>query len=223
MASRTKGLDEKIEKSAKEEFLMYGFKDASINRIAKNAGVTSGAIYIRYSDKDSIFISLVSEVLKGLEEKIEFYKGKYSKLATGQSWEQLFLIDEEVFNWMIEYMYGNFDVFKLLICFSDGSSVSNFADDLINFKFQRTYDFTESVCALIEKKYNKKVKMPIGKEELALLASAQYYSLFEIIRKGYSKNNAKKYLHTVQLIYINGLKTLLKEFFSEIGNGNEHP
>ncbi len=46
--------------SAKKEFLANGFEKASMRVIAKNAGVTTGALYTRYKNKNDIFSALVS-------------------------------------------------------------------------------------------------------------------------------------------------------------------
>lgn len=212
MALRTQGLDEKIMKSAKDEFLKYGYKDASINRIAKNAGATSGAIYIRYKNKDEIFCSLVDIPMKGMQEQFELYKGKYSALGIKQDWEELNALDAEIFDWIIDYMYENYDAFKLLICKSDGSSVSNFASDFIHFKFQKTYEFIENIIVPLKSNANNFLNTPISKEEISLLSSAQYHSLFEVIHHDYSKEEAKKYLTTLRSIYANGIYALLKDF-----------
>ena len=217
MALRMEGLDERIAESAKEEFITYGYKDASINRIAKNAGATSGAIYIRYKNKDEIFRALVDPVIKGMEEQINQYKGRYSALGRTKSWDELTELDREIFDWLIDYMFDHHDAFKLLVCKSDGSTVSTFAEDLIQFKFQRTFDFVEKVLAPL----STEKPFPVSKETLALLSSAQYHSLFEVIHHDYSKAAAKEALHAVRKIYVNGLRELLKDFLgaNESGTG----
>jgi len=216
MALRTEGLDEKLMESAKKEFMTYGYKDASINRIAKNAGATSGALYIRYKNKDELFCSLVDFAIKGVQEKINHYKGKFSTLGKSQSWGQMDILDREVFDWMIDFIFDHHDEFKLLICKSDGSSVSGFVSHLIDFKFQRTYEFIENI---ITPMLEEAKQPPISKEEVALLTSVQYHSLFEVIRYDYKKEDARRYLNTVRQVYGNGLRELLKDFL--MANGHE--
>lgn len=198
MANRAEGLDEKIKKAAWDEFLAYGFKDASTNRIAKNAGATSGAIYTRYADKDSIFKSLVEETLHGLEQKIQSYQNEYAALKIADSWDALFAFENKVLNELLDYLYDHLNASRLLICHSEGSSVSGFADEWIKFKHTRAYEFSERKCT----------GKPVEKEEFALLASAQYHCLFEVIRSGYSKEQAKRYMQIVQEVYAAGFKSL---------------
>lgn len=50
-----KGTLERILQAAEEEFLENGFKDASLRKIVKAAGVTTGAFYRYYSTKEALF------------------------------------------------------------------------------------------------------------------------------------------------------------------------
>jgi len=205
MANRTEGLDEKIEKSAFEEFMKYGFHDASTNRIAKNAGVTSGALYIRYKNKDEIFKSLVEPVLKGLDSIKESYIGKYSKLADESAWDRMFDVEKEFLDILIDYIFEHHKIFVLLVCKSQGSSTSNFFDHLISLKYDRTLRLVERV-----KSANNAVGINqdvLCSEEVALLCSAQYHTVFETIRHGYTKEQAKKYLHSLFDLFYDGLRT----------------
>ncbi len=58
---------EKILLHAKEEFLKYGFKDSSLRNIATSAGVTTGAIYACFKDKNHLFEVVVEPVSSKIE------------------------------------------------------------------------------------------------------------------------------------------------------------
>ena len=51
MKKETDELNEKILESARSEFLAYGYQDASLRRICRAAGLTTGALYKRYESK----------------------------------------------------------------------------------------------------------------------------------------------------------------------------
>lgn len=55
MANRDHSLDDGIIQAAYSEFLAYGFQKASLHKIAEKAGVTTGAIYTRYKNKDAYY------------------------------------------------------------------------------------------------------------------------------------------------------------------------
>ena len=59
----------KIFQSAMNEFTEYGFEQASVRTIAKNAGVTPGAIYKHFKSKEDIFKAIVSPILDHLYKR----------------------------------------------------------------------------------------------------------------------------------------------------------
>lgn len=64
MANKDHSLDDKIIKAAYSEFLAYSFCKASLHKISEKAGVTTGAIYTRYKNKDALFVALLQDFLK---------------------------------------------------------------------------------------------------------------------------------------------------------------
>lgn len=59
----------KIFQSAMNEFTEYGFEQASVHTIAKNAGVTPSAIYKHFKSKEDIFKAIVSPILDHLYKR----------------------------------------------------------------------------------------------------------------------------------------------------------
>ena len=55
----TRGL---VLQSAQREFLDKGYEKASLRSIAQNAGVTTGALYVRFPNKSALFAALVEPV-----------------------------------------------------------------------------------------------------------------------------------------------------------------
>ena len=56
---------------AKKEFLEKGYMKASLRNICKEAGVTTGALYFFFKDKEALFGALVEEPLKKLYVAIQ--------------------------------------------------------------------------------------------------------------------------------------------------------
>ena len=63
MAESSLETKQKLLESAKKEFLEKGFMNASLRTIAANAGVTTGAMYRHFKDKDAFFCALVDDVI----------------------------------------------------------------------------------------------------------------------------------------------------------------
>ena len=68
MKKETDELNEKILESARSEFLAYGYQDASLRRICRAAGLTTGALYKRYESKDTLFATLLEPTLIALDQ-----------------------------------------------------------------------------------------------------------------------------------------------------------
>ena len=60
----------KLLESAKKEFLEKGFNGASLRSIAANAGVTTGAMYRHFKDKNAFFCALVDDVIDYVTQMI---------------------------------------------------------------------------------------------------------------------------------------------------------
>ena len=52
---------ERIHQAARQEFLEKGFQNASLRRIVKQAGVTTGAFYGYYKSKEQLLEALVGK------------------------------------------------------------------------------------------------------------------------------------------------------------------
>ena len=58
---------EKLLQSARAEFLAKGYQGASLRSICKASGVTTGALYFFFKDKDEVFTSLGAPQLNTLK------------------------------------------------------------------------------------------------------------------------------------------------------------
>jgi len=55
---------------ARSEFAANGYEQASFNRIVKAAGVSKGAMYYYFADKNDLFATVVEEVMHTLAEEL---------------------------------------------------------------------------------------------------------------------------------------------------------
>lgn len=63
----------KLLASGKAEFLEKGFMKASLRNICRNAGVTTGALYFFFQDKEDLFASIVKKPLEKLYQVISHH------------------------------------------------------------------------------------------------------------------------------------------------------
>ena len=145
MANKDHSLDDGIIQAAYSEFLAYGFQKASLHKIAEKAGVTTGAIYTRYKNKDDLFASLIQDFLETMRTLLtpiaeEYEKAKHS--AQPEDILRAINAEEQVYFRLLTDHYNDCTLF---FCRSDGSSVETVLHELMNQKAEQTVKFFSEV------------------------------------------------------------------------------
>lgn len=123
----------KLLDSAKQEFLEKGYMKASLRTICKNAGVTTGALYFFFQDKEDLLKQLVEEPLQGLVSIIKSHLSEELNMddASFASADED-SADIRAASEIVHFMYQNYDIIDILLTKSQGSAyediVSRFAD-----------------------------------------------------------------------------------------------
>ncbi|WP_162300538.1 TetR/AcrR family transcriptional regulator [Anaerosacchariphilus polymeriproducens] len=120
--------------SAKREFMEKGYMKASLRNICKEAGVTTGALYFFFQDKEDLFASLVEEPLEIL---LNIMKQHYSEELVDSEFKENgkldFSDDLEVVKHVIHHSYQHYDEFQLLLTKSQGSRFEKCIDQIVEF------------------------------------------------------------------------------------------
>ena len=172
MANRDHSLDDGIIQAAYSEFLAYGFQKASVHKIAEKAGVTTGAIYTRYKNKDALFASLLQDffgTMKTLFTPIaeEYEKAKHS--AQPEDILRAINAEERIY---FQLLIGHYDDCSLFFCRSDGSSVETMLHELMDQKAEQTVEFFSQL-------YGKKPNA----DAIRLLMGAQFWYFRQLLDK----------------------------------------
>ena len=145
MASKDHSLDSGIAQAAYQEFLTCGFQKASLHKIAENAGVTTGAIYTRYQNKDALFVSLLQGFFKTMEEIFSPAEQEYERARKSARAEDIIRainVEEGIY---FRLLTEHYDDCTLFFSRSDGSSVERMRKDLMERKTKQTIDFFTEV------------------------------------------------------------------------------
>ena len=94
----------KILESALNEFARYGFSEANINKIAARANISVGSIYKYFSDKQTLYMTVVNYSVDTLRDVL--------KQITDED-DNLFLIIEKIIRAIQKYSRTHGDLFKL--------------------------------------------------------------------------------------------------------------
>ena len=147
MANKDHSLDKRIVKAAYEEFLSLGFKDASLHKIAENAGVTTGAIYTRYKNKDALFTSLLQDFIPTMNRLFAPAAQEYAKAAevcTPEALLEAIAFEDQIY---FRLLTGYYEECVLFFCRSDGSSTEQLLNAIMQSKTEQTVEFLSRCCA----------------------------------------------------------------------------
>ena len=172
MANKDHSLDSGIIQAAYKEFLSRGFQKASLHKIAENAGVTTGAIYTRYKNKDALFVSLLQGFFQTMKEVFSQVAEEYERAKESARTEDIIRainVEEGTYFCLLTEHYNDCTLF---FSRSDGSSVEMMLRDLMERKTKQTIDFFSEVYG----------KMP-NEDAIRLLMGSQFWYFRQLLNE----------------------------------------
>jgi len=127
---------QKLIDSALAEFREKGYAKASLRKICANAGVTTGALYFFFKNKDDLFSAIVEPPLEKLRAILEEHNREDERsMSAGGSFSALpeTSKDEhsEIAESIVDFLYDNYDAFLLLLTKAQGSLYENVRDEFV--------------------------------------------------------------------------------------------
>lgn len=180
-----------ILESAKKEFLEKGFTNANLRVLCKDAGITTGAFYRHFSDKAALFNALVEPLLNELNTMYQRTMDETYALLDTDELKKMWGIYEEVLVQYTVFMYEYFDEFKLLLTCADGTKHQTFVHDLVK------HEVEETVRIMGEMKRRGLPIKDVSEDELHMVTSAYFASIFEVVIHDYPKEKALKHARTL--------------------------
>ena len=184
---------EKIVAAAKKEFLTYGFTDASMRRIAEEAGMSASGLYKHFASKEEMFSSLVEPAYQGLislfHQEIDSQEqyigaGDLSCWETGR--------DAKL---AVAYIYDHLDAFRLITCKSQGTKYETFLHDMAVLEEDTTLSFMEMI-----KKQGVKLN-DFSEKELHLLTTTNVNAVFQTVEHEFTREEAMHYADTLDRFF----------------------
>ncbi len=188
--------------AGKKVFLEAGFRDASLRKIAAMLGVTTGAIYRYYTDKEALFDAIVSGPAEELVNRYRTSQQEYASIPLEEQLGGLGAVSENN-SWMMDFIYDHFEEFKLIVCCSVGTRYEHYIDTLVEIE-------ANSSLQLTEKMQKAGYQLPPLSDELAhMISSGLFNCMFETIRHDMPKEKALEYTGSYQLFYTAGWMKIL--------------
>ena len=184
--------------AAEAEFLQKGFKSASLRNIVKSAGVTTGAFYGYFKNKEALFNALVKPHADIFLDKFNEAQVTFADLPQAEQPDNMGKISGGCMMWMLDYMYDHPAAFKMLICCAEGTEYENFIHTLVEIETDYTHKFFDVLKSL---GYNVK---KIDDQLEHILVSAMFSGFFETIIHDMPKEKAVMYISELREFYTTG-------------------
>lgn len=127
---------QKLIESALAEFREKGYAKASLRKICANAGVTTGALYFFFKNKDDLFSAIIEPPLEKLRAILEEHNREDERsMSAGGNFSALSETSKdehgEIAESIVDFLYDNYDAFILLLTKAQGSLYENVRDEFV--------------------------------------------------------------------------------------------
>ena len=168
-----------ILKQARREFMIKGFRQASLRAIAGSAGMTVGNIYRYFKSKDELFRELLAPIIGNLEMMklgLHLHHEKTPKGSKAESDEHEAMIST-VYGFIMKYRKD----LKLLLTGAGGSSLEDFKEELIRWYDEIYWQSLQEVWSAMGSG-----KLEVNKRTIYLISQSVADSLIEVVVNDYS-------------------------------------
>ena len=180
-----------------------GFEKSNLRAICKAAGVTTGAFYGHFEDKEALFSELVEPIVSQIQRSYTMYEDRsfdvYKKEKHIKK-ETIYKILESKAQGAIEmvlYFFEHKDVFELLVFGSYGTKFNNFLDEIIEREDKNHFEILSMIYG------EDHVNDVITNRGIHLINHAYFYALSEVA------------VHSKSIEEVKLNATLISEFFNE--------
>ena len=185
-------------KNAKVEFMEKGYASASLRSICKKAGVTTGALYFFFKDKEDLFGSLVKEPLETLyrlmkqhyQEEIEDIEKLSFEIKDMKN-------DFDSAKMVVNFMYHYHDEFLLLLTKAQGSKYETCFDDFV--------DISEKHYRILSDRISESYHLPkIDDYTIHWCSHVQIFTFAHFITHGLPRSEAEAQIDVMVKFMVNG-------------------
>lgn len=189
----------KVMAAAREEFMASGYEKASMRSIAGRCGMTAAGLYRHCRDKEDLFDQLAAPAVQRIEKWQEDHLDRYKTAVQkgNVSWQDSWV------DMMRDVVYPHMEDYHLLLAKAQGSKYGNYLHEMTEKSEGQFWAYLSCLrsqgCPARE----------ISRRELHLLLTAYTAALFEPVIHGYSEEDARTCLETVEAFFLPGWKNLI--------------
>lgn len=188
---------------AREEFLERGYQMASLRTIAKKAGLTTGALYGHFKNKESLFDEIVGRDYNNILNMYKDILSEFKNIQEEQHQPNMVIKTKPGMMEMKKYIYSHRDSFKLILCCAEGTKYNNLVHEMAKLDADATHDFAENSG-------NLGVTLnPVNQNLEHMLISGMFSTFFEMIIHDIPEDEAEEYTEQLLTFYAAGWSAVM--------------
>ena len=184
--------------AASHEFLEKGYKEAALREIAKQAGVTTGALYGYFKNKEELFGALVDEPYHAILNMYEALLHEFQSLSLEEQCSDMSNYTAFGMRRMTDLMYEHRTAFKLILCCSEGTIYNNLIHEMAVLDVKATHDFAETLNQVHE------VSSSVNPLLEHMLTTGMFTAFFELIVHDVPREESEAYIAQLLAFYSGG-------------------
>ena len=202
--ARSRESTRKLLKAAAEVLGQHGLEGATIPRIAQHAGLTPGAIYRRFPDKDTLLETVIIRILERQDERLRMM---FTPAMARQI--PLAVFAEQLINNMLVSYRANAGLMRALRQFAQGRDHTSFYRKVTRLEM-RTYQYLVELFLV----HRKQVKHPDPQMAVSFALVMLISALIELILVDHDMKNWQAVIPKDNLSL---KRELLRSFLSYLG------
>lgn len=123
---------ERLIESARAEFSEKGYTKASLRKICADAGVTTGALYFFFKDKEDLFAAIVEQPFNELKNLLLGHFAAEREIPLSEVFKHIEGGHDELATALIHHLYANYGAFMLLLTKSQGTRFESCVDEMVD-------------------------------------------------------------------------------------------
>jgi len=148
MTTKALKTQELILETALEHFLKEGYAGASLRKIVKDAGLTTGAFYKYYPTKEMLFNALIDPYIEDIYKIYDEILDQFEKLSADDQTNNMTQSSGDGLDQMVDYIYAHYDHFRLLLKCGDSGKYEEFIHNMVDREIKATHKYLETMrCA----------------------------------------------------------------------------
>lgn len=188
MTTKALKTQELILETAMKHFLKEGYAAASLRKIVKDAGLTTGAFYKYYPTKEMLFNALVDPYIEHIYQIYDEILDQFEKLSADDQTNNMTQSSGDGLDQMVDYIYAHYDHFRLLLKCGDSGKYEEFIHNMVDREIKATHKYLETMrCAGMD--------IPeVSDLMMHMVYTGFFSSILQIIEHDIDKDTAMKIL-----------------------------